>query len=256
MFIARELERYATEGRLDDSVATRLRGGDLQDWMNRRFQEDGLTPKFTEELLPPTPGPIMITAAAGLAAAPLRQEEMVSVLESTLRACGDAVAEQKAPLLLSSLMRYGWLEARGNKLSPPHDVVADELLELTLCDRSWQTIRPGLAEKVFVRGISSSRILGRFSVSLDRILGQIEFSEDLREQLKKSLTDWLERHASELGKSLLQSEVDEVSYALGAVVTGFAWHDAVFRSWDTLIAPWLARNSRNAECATETSFTF
>jgi hypothetical protein len=123
---------------------------------------------------------------------------MVSVLESTLRACGDAVAEQKAPLLLSSLMRYGWLEEQGNRLSSPHDVVADELLELTLCDRAWQTIRPGLAEKVFVREMSSPRVLGRFSVSLDRILGQIEFPEYLREQMKKSLTDWLERHASNL----------------------------------------------------------
>jgi hypothetical protein len=65
MFIARELERYAIEGRLDESVVARLRGGDLQGWMNRRFQEDGLTPKVTEELLPPTPAPMMIAAAAG-----------------------------------------------------------------------------------------------------------------------------------------------------------------------------------------------
>ena len=247
MFIARELERYATEGRLDDSVAAQLRGDDLHVWINKRFQEDGLTPKITEELLPPTPGHIMIAAAAGLAATPLSQGRMVSVLESTLRTCGDAIAEQNARLLLSSLMRSGWIEERGSDLSAPHDVIADELLELTLCDRSWQTIRPGLAEKVFVTGISSPRVLGRFSVSLDRILGQIEFPEKLREQLKKSLTDWLERHASELGKSLLQSEVNEVSYALGAVVTGFAWHDTIFRQWETLIAPWLARNSRNAD---------
>ena len=249
MFIARELERYAVEGRLDASTVARLRGGDLQSWINRRFQEDGLTPKITEELLPPTPGPLMIAAAAGLAAAPLRQNEMVAVLENTLKVCvcGNASSAQKALLLLTSLMRSGWLEERENLLSAPHDVVADELLELTLCDLSWQLIRPGLAEQVLNSGKSSPRVLGRFSVSLDRILGQVELPEGVRQQLQKSFADWLEQHASELGKTLLQNDVDEVSYALGAVVTGFAWHEAVFRSWEMLIAPWLARNSRNAE---------
>ena len=249
MFIARELERYAVEGRLDASTVARLRGGDLQSWINRRFQEDGLTPKITEELLPPTPGPLMIAAAAGLAAAPLRQNEMVAVLENTLKVCvcGNASSKQKAPLLLTSLIRSGWLEERENLLSAPHDVVADELLELTLCDLSWQLIRPGLAEQVLNSGKSSPRVLGRFSVSLDRILGQVELPEGVRQQLQKSFADWLEQHASELGKTLLQNDVDEVSYALGAVVTGFAWHEAVFRSWEMLIAPWLARNSRNAE---------
>jgi hypothetical protein len=247
MFIARELERYAGAGTLDETVASRLRGGDLQGWIRKRFQEDRLLPEGTEELLPPTPRPVMTAAAAALSASPLRSNELVTVIEMTLAACGEPEAVENAPLLLSSLFRSGWIEPRGIELDAPHNVVADELLELTLCDRDWQTVRPGQEEKVLVSALHSPRVMGRFSVSLDRVLGQPEFPEALGERFRETVSRWLVRHADTIGRKLTTSDPDEVSYALGAVVTGVALGSATLNNWDALVAPWLLQSSRKRE---------
>lgn len=247
MFIARELERLASQGRLDESAVASLRGGDLQTWINRRFQEDGLTAKVTEELLPPTPSTLMIASAAGLAAAPLSQNHIESVLTETLSSCGETSPKNRAMQLLRTLICYGWLEEHKGLIYAPHDVVADELLEQILYDRAWQSIRHEITEQALSSAISSPRVLGRFSVSLDRILGKQELAENIRQQLKNSLNGWLEQHSNELGKILLQNPIDEVSYALGGVVTSFTWQQAAFKSWTTLITPWLASNSNSVK---------
>jgi hypothetical protein len=247
MFIARELERYASEDKLHETVVSQLRHGDLQGWIRRRFEEDGLFPQETHPLLPASPDPIMIAAAAGFAAAPLTHPEMFQVISKTLAATGMPEATEKARPLISSLERSGWLEDTGYRLATPHDVIADELLELTLCDRELHTVRSGITDKILIGALAMPRVLGRFSVSLDRVIGQKDFPEQLLQRTKETVSAWLARQASGMGRVFTTADPDEVSYALGAVLTGAAWGDTALGVWDELIAPWLDLHARSPE---------
>jgi hypothetical protein len=248
MFIARELERYAREGKLDATVASQLRPGDLQGWIMTRFREDGLVPRETPyPLLPPAPDPVMTATAASFAAAPLSQPEMFRVISDTLAAAGVDAAMATAGPLMASLERSGWLEETGYELTTPHDVIADELLELTLCDRDLAAVRPEIADQVFIGARAKPRVFGRFSVALDRVLGQKDFPEQLLQGVKDTVSGWLAHYAAEMGQAMPMADPDEVSYALGAVITGTAWSDAALRAWDDLIGPWLSVHGQRAE---------
>jgi regulator of RNase E activity RraB len=247
MFIAHELERYAKEGKLDESVVSRLRQGDLQWWIRRRFQEDGLLPQETHPLLPASPDNIMIAAAAGLAAAPLWRTEISRVVCKTLEATGEPKAEETAGYLVASLVRSGWMEEAGYYLTTAHDIVADELLDLTLCDRECRAVRGGIVDRVLIGALSMPSVLGRFSVSLDRVLGQEDSSGQLPQTLRETLEAWLVGHASEIGQMFVGAVPGEVSYALGAVVSGDVWSDTVIEVWNDLITPWLALHGRSVE---------
>jgi hypothetical protein len=239
MFIARELERYAEEGGLDETIVCRLRQGDLQGWIRRRFQEDGLLPQETHPLLPASPDRVMIAAAAGLAAAPLSRPRMSRVICETLAATGTAEATETANALIASLVRSGWLEETSHELTTPHDVIADELLELTLCDRDRCAVRSGVVDRVLTGALAMPRVFGRFSVAVDRVIEQKGFPEQVMQGLRETASTWVFRHASEMGRAFLSADPDEVSYALGAVVTGATWSGAALKAWDDLIAPWL-----------------
>ncbi len=247
MFIARELERYALEDSLDQAVVSRLRQGDLQGWIRRRFQEDGLLPRETHPLLPASPDPVMVATAAVFSAAPLFGPKMLEVVAATLTATGMEDSAATAEPLIASLEGSGWLEQTGSQLTTPHDVVADELLELTFCDRDRHTVRRGIAEKVLVGALGIPRVLGRLSASLDRVIGQKDFPEQIFQEVKKTVSAWLALHASDMGRAFTTADADEVSYALGAVLTGSAWSEAALMEWDNLIAPWLALNARSGE---------
>ena len=247
MFIARELERSAQEGKLNENVVCRLRQGDLQGWIRRRFEEDGLLPQGTHPLLPAAPDHVMIGCAAGLAAAPLPRAGITRVVSETLAATGAAEAKETADSLVASLVRSGWLEEDDYELSAAHDVIADELLELTLCDPDQGTVRGGIVDKVLIGALAMPRVLGRFSVSLDRVLGQEDSQEGMLQALKESVSTWFIGHASEMGRVFTAAAPSEVSYALGAVVTGTAWGNAVTKVWDELISPWLALYGRDTE---------
>ena len=247
MFIARELERYASEDSLDEKVVSRLRQGDLQGWMRRRFQEDGLLPQETHPLLPASPDRVMLATAAGFAAAPLSRPEMFGLISATLAATKMEDPAATAGPLITSLERSGWLEQSGYVLTTPHDVVSDELLELTLCDRDLGTVRVGVVDKILVGVSGKAARFGRFSVALDRVMGQKDFPEQMLEGIKEGVSRWVALHATEMGQTFTTVDADEVSYALGAVLTGSAWNEAALKEWDSLIAPWLALNARSGE---------
>jgi hypothetical protein len=247
MFIARELERYAQESELDDTVVCQLRQGDRQGWIRRRFQEDGLLPEETHPLLPASPDRVMSAAAAGLAATPLPRPQMSRVICESLAATGMAEGTETATALIASLVRSGWLEETSHQLTTPHDVIADELLELTLCDRDRRTVRSGVVDSVLIGALATPRVFGRFSVALDRVIGQKDLPEQIWQGLRETASTWLFRHASEMGRVFSSADPDEVSYALGAVVTGATWSDAALEAWDDLIAPWLDLHACSAE---------
>ena len=249
MFIARELERYAQENRLTDTIIFGFRQGDLKGWIRKRLEEDKLLEyDVSHPLVPSKPQKIMISVAAAFAATPLQKSEIVSVIEKTLvQSLYEGDADEIAPQIVDSLIQFGWLEDNGFEVVTAHDVITDELLESTLYD-DYQSVRPdSVIDTVLVSALLIPRVFGRFSVSLDRIIGQ-KISDGLAEtELLKTLSKWLFTNAGSIGEAFQGSDVDEVSYALGAVITSFAWKDTVIDIWDQLINPWLTINA----CAPE-----
>lgn len=244
MFIARELERMADAGALDNESLIRLREADLSEWLRRRLREDGLIQKGRRgALMPPSPEPQMLASVACLAATPMSAEELKQVMRVTLDACDHSNPEGVAEGLLHSLMTLGWLEEEGrdhtSRLQSPHDVVTDELLENALFSRGQGNIRGECFQRVLAAAAAMPRAWGRFAVALDRLLGQWSAGSAKSAVLVKAAGDWFATHKNALARVFSTADIDETAYALGAVITSHAWYEILLAHWGEIVLPWL-----------------
>ena len=246
LFIAFELERHARLGQLTSVLEEDLRSGDLVSWLRRRLKEDALTvpvPDSPFELAEPKP--MVIAAALALAAAPQREEALVSAITTALQqvhaSTPDAMARQ-AGHLIRSLELLGWLERDGMALAPAHDVVVEEVLEEVLREQQTEVVRGDVLSIILSAGRNSPRTLGRLTTSLGRLISQEPDAVHFERELLRAVVQWFDRHASELGRALLLVPADEASYALGAVVAGVAGGDVLTRHWEQVLQPWLDRS--------------
>jgi arsenate reductase-like glutaredoxin family protein len=246
LFIALELERYARGGRLTAAFVEDLRSGDLVSWLRRRLSEDGLTVRVPDspfELA--EPAPLLIAAALALAAAPQREEALVSALVTALQEARPATPEataRQASHLIRSLEALGWLERDGMELAAAHDVVVESVLEEVLRERQTAVVRDDALGLILSAGRTSPRTLGRLTTSLGRLVSQEPDVVQFERELLNAVMRWFDRHAQELGRALLAVPADEASYALGAVVAGVAGVELLVRHWAQVLQPWIERS--------------
>ena len=242
MFVARELERMAQTGALNEDILNRLRHADLSEWLVSRLRKDGLIPEGSPGVrTPPDPEHEVLAAAACLAATPLSAERLNRVMLATLTSLAVPDPEGTAEGLLESLMTLGWLETVSDSpdLQSPHDVVTDELLENALLDKGRGGMRRGCIEPVLAAAIAMPRALGRFVVALDRLLGQWSKKDPKSEKLTEAAGNWFAAHWEALARTFSLAEPDETAYALGAAITSHAWGKALRAHWGALVLPWL-----------------
>ncbi len=251
LFIAREVERREEAGTLDDERLSGVRSGDLSDWLRKRLTESDLAvPPARSRLEPAEPSPHLVAATAMLAAAPLAEAAIAAAGERALRAAGPGASVDPADAarhLIGVLREMGWLEARGIDLATAHDVVADEVVHDLLADRPAALVRRSALAALLAPALGSARTFGRLAVALRRVLGMEGIPERVAADLATAAVTWLRREAESLGSMLSHTEIDEVSFALGAVVQGVPWAEAALEQWDILITPFLeARGDRPA----------
>ena len=241
MFIARELERRAQEGTLDEPSLAGLRAGELSGWLRRRLAEDRLLAPDSGAFLPPTPEPSVVAAATALAVAPLPLNVMTAAVALTLEAA-EPTGRVQADRVIRMLLALGWLEQRDHDLAAAHDVVADEVLEQALWEQPGDGVRTLVFDQVLSAPLQFARCLGRLAVTLSRLLGPTPSSQAFKGALQAAAVAWLATHAEALGRALAEGDPDEVSFALGAALSGPPWSDACVEQWDALVAPWLTRH--------------
>ena len=230
MFIGRELESLARTGALNAALAAAVRPGDLMSWVSRRLREAGLVAAPQNALWDSVSVPPGLCAAtAVLAAAPLYDSELVAVASATLaeRPGGDNAAASR---IVEALCQGGWLELgdRGDWRTP-HDAVADEALRRLL--GADLGLLPAL-----LAGASSGRPLGRFAVSLGRLVGSTDASAEV---IAGAAAEWLRQQASAIGAKLATIESDTAAYALGGVFDCPPWTEVALRAWQQLVQPWI-----------------
>ncbi|MBF0284440.1 MAG: hypothetical protein HQL51_08270 [Magnetococcales bacterium] len=246
LFIARELERLAGNGKLERENLALPRPHDLMGWLQRRLREDGLWHAPGGGLLPNVPIPELQAAAAVLASAPALPEELSSAAASTLTQAGSTQASM-ANYLVERLEAWGWLN-RGNGpfWHTCHDVVTDTVLEQLL--RLDGSVRKELLSSLLVGVHGEARLLGRMATALNRLLLAHPPEEDaFGRSLAEASGKWLEQHAAEIGEKLPGRDRDLVSYALGALLSGPPWAETVINHWEVLIDPWMARHAEAPE---------
>ncbi|NTV21756.1 MAG: hypothetical protein HGA57_10345, partial [Chlorobium limicola] len=218
MFIAEELQRRAKEGILEKTDLSVTRNHQLTGWLRKRLIEDKLVIiDNVDSFLPAQPDPLLIAAAAMLAAAPLSRENMEEAgSKAFLAAGGDA--PQKAALVLDQLLTLGWIEQRGIELTAAHDVVADEVLSEVLWDRSAQ-LRETVLGYCLTAALGRARTLGRYATALNRLQGSEKTETKAEATLHEKAGNWLGKHCPELGQMLATTEAGESAYALGNIIS-------------------------------------
>jgi hypothetical protein len=230
MFIGRELESLARTGALNAALATAIRPGDLMSWVSRRLREAGLVaaPQSVPwDSVSMAPG--LCAATAVLAAAPMFEVDLVAVASATLaeRPGGDAAA---APRIVAALRQAGWLEPGDrSEWRTPHDAVADEALRRLL--GADLGLLPAL-----LASAPSGKPLGRFAVSLGRLVGSADASAEV---ISAAAAEWLRQQASAIGARLAAIESDFAAYALGGVFDCPPWIEVALRTWQQLVQPWI-----------------
>ncbi len=247
MFIARELERRARLGKLDSRMIAGFRQGELIGWLHARLAEDELlfSPGKSGLRSDPDQAGSVIAAAAVLAASPQRLDALESAAAAVLDAVG--ASRDRAKVLLDSLADLGWLEPQGTTWEAAHDVVADEVLEQVLWQRSTGLVRESALAAVLAGAKSSARTLGRMATALGRLLGPGAAPQEFRGALAGAADRWLVETAQELGQTLVGADADEAAYALGAVITSPPWAEAALRQWDELAGSWLEAHGTERE---------
>ncbi|MEE1880269.1 hypothetical protein V0R55_08855 [Pseudomonas soli] len=233
LLIATELESMAKAGPLSLDFS-RLRPGDLVSWLKRRLEADQLLAVI------PAPDPFSFTqtspqllaSALTVGLAPLEASVMLEAMSAI------AIQHKLPPpdRVQKVLLDMGWLEPIGSNLVTPHDVVADELLFHALwpAPGCWSDIAfTALMSLVMLR----PRLLARCVLALERLAGIPDVQGV--QQLKDSIANWLNHHASALGDVLQQADPDEAAYALGALLGASDWQVPSQQAWPQLIAPWL-----------------
>jgi hypothetical protein len=254
LLIARELERRAHDGTLTPDLVAGLRSGDLIEWLRRRLREDDLAVKPSPSILRPAePADELVTSAAVLAAAPQEADALQRVAEQVLNTGRPSPrrtdATERASFLIDVLCNLGWLEWRGQSLAAAHDVVADEVLEQALRAAPAAAVRRDALLRILSGCLRSPRTLGRYAISLGRLIGQEHGSAEgfFGQTLQEAASEWFKSVAAVLGAALLAADPDESSYALGAVLAGPPWGQAVVASWDETVQPWLDRHQTVSE---------
>jgi hypothetical protein len=244
LFIAREVERRAVAGTLTGEQLAGIRSGDLTRWLRRRLAESDLAvPPAPSRLEPASPSPHLVAAATILAATPQSEVALALVGERALSAAGlksPADLSERSRWLIAVLREMGWLEVRDGDVAAAHDVVADEVTHDLLADRSSALVRTTELEMLLAPAFDSARTLGRFAISLRRVLGMEGIAQSVAAGLAEASAAWLIREATSLGQFFSLADEAEVAYALGAVIHGEPWAEAAFAAWGALIAPFLA----------------
>jgi hypothetical protein len=243
MFIAEELERRALNCTLGKAELTGIRNDDLTSWLRKRLIEDKLVVIDNgDSFLPAQPDPLLIAAAAMLAAAPLSRDNMEEAGSKAFLAAGGN-APQKAALVLDRLLKLDWLEQRGNDLTAAHDVVADEIFNEVLWDRSSGQFRETVLDYCLTSALGRARTFGRYAAALTRLQGY----EKTEATLNEKACNWLGKHCSELGQMLAMTEPDESAYALGSIISTPGWGSVCINEWSQLVVPWLNNHRLHPE---------
>ncbi|TNJ36283.1 hypothetical protein FGF66_12090, partial [Chlorobaculum thiosulfatiphilum] len=246
MFIAEELQRRALNDTLEKAGLTDIRNENLSGWLRKRLIEDKLVVIDNgDSFLPAQPDPLLIAAAAMLAAAPLSRENMEETgSKAFLAAGGDA--PQKAALVLDQLLTLGWIEQRGIEHTAAHDVVADEVLSEVLWDRSGQ-LRETVLGYCLTAALGRARTLGRYATALNRLQGSEKTETKAEATLHEKAGIWLGKHCPELGQMLATTEAGESAYALGNIISTPGWATVCISEWGQIVTPWLNNHSLHPE---------
>jgi hypothetical protein len=254
LLIARELERRAHAGNLTPELVVDVRSGDLTAWLRRRLAEDDLVVMSSPSILQPAqPSDELIAAAAVLAAAPQTAEQLQNVAEQVLAATtalpNEASGSARGSFLIDVLCNLGWLEWRGRDLAVAHDLVADEVLEQALSTSPTGRIRRKVLHRVLNASLKAPRTLGRYAITLARLIMHAESTRqgDDEDSLREAASEWFKDAAEALGQGLLAADSEESSYALGAVLAGPPWADAMGGCWQEVAQPWLERHQADKE---------
>jgi hypothetical protein len=247
MFIAEELQRRAQKDTLGKAELTGIRNDDLTSWLRKRLIEDKLVVLDNgDSFLPAQPDPWLISAAAMLAAAPLSRDNMEEAgSKAFLAAGGDEL--QMATRVLDQLLTLGWIEQRGIELTAAHDVVADEIFNEVLWDRSSEQFRETVLDCCFTPALGRARTLGRYATALTRLQGSEKTETKKEATLHEKAANWLGKHCYELGQMLAATEAGESAYALGNIVSTPGWATVCITEWSKLVAPWLNNYSLHQE---------
>lgn len=194
MFIAEELQRRAKEGILEKTDLSLIRNNNLTGWLKKRLIEDKLVVSDNgNSFLPAQPEPWLISAATMLAVAPLARDHMEEAGSKAFLAAGGDNS-QMATHVLGQLLTLGWIEQRGIELSASHDVVADEVFNEVLRDRSSGQLREEMLYCCLTPALVRARTLGRYATALNR-LQSTEKKETIAEAtLHEKAGHWLGEH--------------------------------------------------------------
>jgi hypothetical protein len=242
LLIARELEKRFASGRSEKPEIAGLRTGDLLRWLRRRLADDGIKVEVpTSALEPSRPAVAVVAAAAVLACTPNKRETMIIAGE---RAAKKLHEPCNAEYIVAALESLGWLEQSGSQLVAAHDVIVDEIFDQIV--REGTFVRVAELEAVLSIWSISTEMIGRLATSLKRVIGAID-DNLAANNVKDATAHWLERNASSVGKYLASQNVEVTSFSLGAVIDNPLWSGVVSKTWDNLVAPWLAAHGQNVK---------
>ncbi len=242
LLIGRELERLAARGELNRINTATLRQGELLQWLIRRLKEDEIGVPSPESLFQPAEPSREIVLVAGLVA-------VAPLLRAGLKVAGSVLLDEapgSADLVehvLRRLEEMGWLELHQDLLAPPHDVVADQILEDVVFDGA--SVRSSHLRQIVKASEIHVRNFGRIAVSLDRLIGGLSSARAVA--LRLAFRDLAPEIAASLRPTAISGFHDTASYALAASVSCAAFEDAADILWSDLISPWLEHNSDRRE---------
>ncbi len=243
LLIAREIERRFTDGTLATDELETSRGGELSVWLRKRLAGDQLrVPEPASFWQPSSPSDPMIAACAALVAAPGLRETLVSAAAAALRSIG---SNTDAEFVILQLTTMGWLEPSGSLLATPHDAVADEVLDQTV--RDVDQIRERVLTAVLSLWGCEEGAIGRLATALRRWIGTESRSPAAVEVAEQFMSKWLCAHSEAIGIELASGDPRTTGFALGSILKGRPWSEAVLQCWDRLISPWLVANQRRSE---------
>ncbi|NTW69946.1 MAG: hypothetical protein HGB23_08900 [Chlorobiaceae bacterium] len=247
MFIAEELQRRALNDTLGNTELIGMRNDDLSCWLHKRLIEDKLVVSDNGDgFLPAQPDPLLIAAAAMLATTPLTRDHMEEAGEKAFFATGGKDA-QTVSRVLNQLLSLGWIEQRGIEFSAAHDVVADEVFNEVLWDRSSDQFREAVLDCCLTPALGRARTLGRYATALTRLQGSEKTETRNEAALNEKAGHWLSKHCAELGQMLATTEASESAYALGSIISTPGWATVCITDWSQLVAPWLNNHRLHPE---------
>ncbi len=242
LLIAQQLEKLANAGNLTKTTVQPVRGEDpLGHWLRRRLCEDGLTIPRPESIWEPiSPPGYVVAAAAVLASAPDSENGLYAAARLTLQELKIGTGGR---IIVQNLRELGWMEKDNCWLSAAHDVVVDEIIELTIFE--GRCVRVSELNAMLSIALSQIRSFGNITKSLSRVQGSISNSRLC--ELRIESQHWLEKHAKQIGCMIANEAPNHGSYALGAVFGGSPFEDKAIKLWSVIVAPWLKKYDSHFE---------